>query len=167
MSAHAHLPYVAALSSDGGTTWSKSMMKPSTNDGRQLGCARPRLLGFGKGAPIVLSGGRNLLSVTMHEPEHRNIWFPYCSTSLSVLLYGVTGASSFRWLWSICSRAAHVGQHQGRRGRFHSDLDFVRSQCADGEQHHAFQREGQQHSGRVDKLHGSDVDRRAVWSPDL
>jgi len=70
MPAHAHLPYVAALSRDGGTTWSKSLMKPSTNDGRQLGCARPRLLGFGKGGPIVLSGGRNLLSVTKHDPIH-------------------------------------------------------------------------------------------------
>ena len=38
-------------------------MKPSTNDGRQLGCARPRLLSFGKGAPLVLSGGRNLAHV--------------------------------------------------------------------------------------------------------
>lgn len=51
-------------------------MKPSVNDGRQLGCARPRLLSFGPGAPLVLSGGRNLLQVQKngagafsHEPR--------------------------------------------------------------------------------------------------
>ena len=37
MPAHAHLPYVAAFSSDGGATWTKKRMKPSENDGRQLG----------------------------------------------------------------------------------------------------------------------------------
>ena len=64
MPAHAHSPYVAATSKDGGKTWvTKTRMKPSTNDNRQLGCARPRLLSFGKGAPLVLSGGRNLVQV--------------------------------------------------------------------------------------------------------
>ena len=37
------------------------MTAPSVD--RQLGCARPRLLSFGEGAPIVLSGGRNLVQV--------------------------------------------------------------------------------------------------------
>lgn len=63
MPAHAHLPYVAAKSTDGGRTWVKERMKPSTNDGRQVGCARPRLMGFGRDAPLVLSGGRNLAAV--------------------------------------------------------------------------------------------------------
>jgi hypothetical protein len=63
MPAHAHLPYVAAKSTDGGQTWKKQRMKPSTNDGMQLGCARPRLMSFGKDAPLVLSGGRNLVAV--------------------------------------------------------------------------------------------------------
>lgn len=63
MPAHAHLPYVAARSTDGGKTWYKQRMKPSINDGMQLGCARPRLMSFGKDAPLVLSGGRNLVEV--------------------------------------------------------------------------------------------------------
>ena len=78
MPAHAHLPYVAARSTDGGRTWKKERMKPSTNDGMQLGCARPRLMSFGKDAPLVLSGGRNLVAVPppangegafAHEPK--------------------------------------------------------------------------------------------------
>ena len=63
MPAHAHSPYVSAKSTDGGKSWQKERMKPSTNDGRQLGCARPRLMSFGKGAPLVMSGGRNLVAV--------------------------------------------------------------------------------------------------------
>ena len=37
------------------------MTAPSVD--RQLGCARPRLLSFGESAPIVLSGGRNMVQV--------------------------------------------------------------------------------------------------------
>lgn len=59
----AHQPYVACRSATGGKTWDCKRMKPSLNDGRQLGCARPRLLSFGSGAPLVLSGGQNLLAV--------------------------------------------------------------------------------------------------------
>ena len=45
-------PYYASYSSDSGSTWSRVEAIPGT------GCARPRLLSLGPGAPLIMSGGR-------------------------------------------------------------------------------------------------------------
>ena len=63
MAPHHMLPYVKVVSRDAGRTWSKAARLVDTR-GRMMGCARPRLIGFGAGG-VVLSGGR--LNKTNHE----------------------------------------------------------------------------------------------------
>ena len=64
MQPHHFLPYAKVTSKDGGRTWSKPVSLVDTH-GLMMGCARPRLLGFGPGSGVVLSGGR--LNHTNHE----------------------------------------------------------------------------------------------------